>query len=50
MKICTICWEKKDFSMFYKHPQTRDWYLMKCKECQKENTRKNQSPEKEESK
>lgn len=47
MKICIICKQAKELSDYYKHPQTLDGYLTKCKECQKENSRKNFTPEKD---
>ena len=33
MKQCKKCLIEKDFSDFYTHPQTSDWYLWSCKEC-----------------
>lgn len=47
MKKCKICWVKKEYSSFYSHPQTKDWYLHKCKDCTKSLARKNRSKEKD---
>lgn len=47
MKICIICKEHKQLSEYYKHPDTTDWYLTKCKECQKRNSRETRSKEKD---
>lgn len=32
-KICKDCNLEKDIKEFYKHPQTKDGYLNKCKDC-----------------
>lgn len=47
MKQCIICKQVKPYSEYYKHPATKDWYLTKCKECQKQNSRFNRSAEKD---
>lgn len=36
MVICIKCWIHKDNSEFYKHKQTIDWILHKCKDCVKQ--------------
>ncbi len=33
MYKCKECLIEKDLSMFYKHPQTKDWISHRCKEC-----------------
>lgn len=40
MKRCITCQEEKDLADFYKHPESRDGHLGKCKECQKASSRK----------
>jgi len=39
-KTCFKCSKEKDLSMFYKHNQTGDGYLGKCKECTKSDAAK----------
>ena len=37
-KICFKCGNQKEKKHFYKHPQTKDGYLGKCKECTKKDS------------
>lgn len=39
-KVCFKCSTLKDLSEYYKHPQTKDGYLNKCKSCTKIDTKK----------
>ena len=32
-KVCTKCKQTKNIDFFYRHPDTRDGYINKCKEC-----------------
>lgn len=41
MKPCIICKVPKELGEFYAHPLTSDGRMGKCKECHKENIRKN---------
>lgn len=47
MKNCIICKQTKELSEYYRHPQTADWYMTKCKECQKSNSRNSRTKEKD---
>lgn len=47
MKTCITCGINKPLNEYYKHSQTKDWYLTKCKECQKSNSKLHQSPERD---
>lgn len=43
MKICKVCGTEKEFCCFYKHSQTKDGYLNKCKECAKKQAIENRN-------
>jgi len=32
-QICKECWEEKELTEFYSHPQWKNWVLWRCKEC-----------------
>ncbi len=40
MKKCKICKIEKDLSNFYSHPDMKDGYSQKCKECSKQLSKK----------
>lgn len=41
MKTCFKCGQSKDLDCFYKHPETADGRIGKCKDCTKEDVRNN---------
>lgn len=45
MKECIRCYKMRNLSDYYKHPDTKDWLLNKCKECCKWYARSNRSKE-----
>lgn len=47
MKKCKICEQMLPYENFYKHPETADWYLHKCKECSKSLARSTRTKEKD---
>lgn len=45
MKKCIRCYQEKENSCYYRHPETKDWHMTKCKECCKWYARSNRSKE-----
>lgn len=43
MKTCKVCNTEKELCCFYKHKQTKDGYLNKCKDCAKKQAIKNRN-------
>jgi transposase-like protein len=41
MKICCICEQEKEYTLFYKNKYSKDGFDYKCKECQKDYSSKN---------
>ena len=41
MKKCFKCGEEKELAAFYKHPQTADGLLGKCKQCSRKDVKEN---------